>query len=71
MVLKKIKKLIKLKLKKRGKKQTEINLPRFKKKDIPKLNYGIIHSQVGFVDGVSIVMKQVESVMVNDMGIPK
>ncbi len=43
----------------------------FRKKDIPKLNFGIIHSQVGFTDGVSIVMKQVESVMVNQIGIPK
>ena len=42
-----------------------------KEKDIPKLNYGIIHSQVGFNDGVSIVMKQIESVMVDYMGIQK
>ncbi len=43
----------------------------FHKKDIPKLRYGIIHSQVGFSDGVSIVMNQVESVMINNLGIPK
>ncbi len=48
-----------------------LNPLRFKKKNIPKLNYGIIHSQVGFADGVSIVMKQVESVMVNNLLIPK
>ena len=66
-----IKRLLKLKSKILGKKQTEITLPRFKKRDIPKLNYGIIHSQVGFADGVSIVMKQVEDVMVKNMGIPK
>jgi mannosylglucosylglycerate synthase len=46
-------------------------LKKFRKKDIPKLNYGVIHSQVGFTDGVSIVMKQIESVMVNKMGVPK
>jgi len=44
---------------------------RFRKKDISKLNYGIIHSLAGFADGVSIVMKQVESVMINNMEIPK
>jgi len=44
---------------------------RFRKKDIPKINYGILHSQTGFADGVSIVMSQVESVMVNTMEIPK
>ena len=31
----------------------------------------MIHSQLGFADGVSIVMKQVEDVMVNLMKIPK
>ena len=49
----------------------ELVQPRLRKKDIPKLNYGIIHSQVGFADGVSIVMNQVEQVMVENMGIPK
>ncbi len=44
---------------------------RIRKKDIPKINYGVIHSQVGFADGVSIVMRQVESVMIQDMGVPK
>lgn len=44
---------------------------RFKKRDVPKLNYGIIHSQMGFADGVSIVMKQVEDVMVDDLKIPR
>lgn len=53
-------------------KQThEIKLPKFRKKDIPKLNYGIIHSQAGFADGVSIVMNQVEQVLVKNLGIPK
>jgi len=39
--------------------------------NIQKLNYGIIHSQVGFPDGVSIVMEQVESVMKDYLKIPK
>jgi len=56
----------------RQKKQTlELAQTRLRKKDIPKLNYGIIHSQVGFADGVSIVMSQAESVMTETMGIPK
>ena len=46
-------------------------LIKFFKIQIPKLNYGIIHSQVGFSDGVSIVMEQIEGVMVEDMKIPK
>jgi len=55
------------------KKETREKPPieRFRKSDIPKLNYGIIHSQVGFADGVSIVINQVESVMVENMGIHK
>lgn len=44
---------------------------KFKKKDIPKLKYGIIHSQFGMADGVSIVMKQVEEVMIKELRIPK
>lgn len=43
---------------------------KFKKRDIPKLKYGVIHSQVGFTDGVSIVMKQIEGVMRENMKIP-
>lgn len=45
-------------------------IKKFTKKDIPKLNYGVIHSQFGYPDGVSIVMKQVEHVMKNDLEIP-
>jgi mannosylglucosylglycerate synthase len=44
---------------------------KFKKKDIPKLRYGIIHSQFGFTDGVSIVMKQIETIMTKEMDIPR
>ncbi|MGM5483508.1 MAG: hypothetical protein ACQER9_01170 [Nanobdellota archaeon] len=44
---------------------------KFEKKNIPNLRYGMIHSQFGYPDGVSIVMKQVEHVMVNDLEIPK
>ena len=47
------------------------DLIKFLRKQIPKLNYGVIHSQVGFADGVSIVMQQIEDVMVEDMNIPK
>ncbi len=43
----------------------------FKKEDIPKLRYGILHSQFGFSDGVSIVMEQVEKVMTKHLKIPK
>jgi mannosylglucosylglycerate synthase len=43
----------------------------FKKKEIPRLNYGIIHSQSGFSDGVSIVMGQIEEVLLNNLKIPK
>lgn len=57
--------------KKTGKDGVVKMLKRFKRKDIPKLNYGIIHSQSGFADGVSIVMKQVENVMVSDVEIPR
>ena len=41
------------------------------KKDVPKLKYGMIHSQFGFSDGVSIVMEQIESVMKKNMDIPR
>lgn len=39
--------------------------------NIQKLNYGIIHSQFGFEDGVSIVMKQVDEVLRKYLHIPK
>jgi mannosylglucosylglycerate synthase len=38
---------------------------------ISKMNYGIIHSQIGFDDGVSIVIEQVEDVMKKYLKIPK
>ncbi|HHE36838.1 MAG TPA: hypothetical protein ENL16_03420, partial [Candidatus Woesearchaeota archaeon] len=44
---------------------------KFRKKDVPRLRYGIIHSQIGFHDGVSIVIKQLEKVMVEELGINK
>ncbi|MBR9704696.1 hypothetical protein GOV12_04745 [Candidatus Pacearchaeota archaeon] len=40
-------------------------------KKISKMNIGVIHSQVGFDDGVSIVMEQVEEVMSKNLNIPK
>lgn len=45
--------------------------PRFNKKNIPTLTYAVIHSQQGRSDGVSIVMDQVEDVMIRELGIPK
>ena len=54
--------------------KTIYNLPKilkFTKSTIPNLRYGIIHSQFGYADGVSIVMKQVEQVMTEYLGIPK
>lgn len=47
------------------------NIRKFKKKDIPNLRYGVMHSQFGYSDGVSIVMKQIEGVMTTNMKIPK
>ena len=44
---------------------------RFSKRDIPCLRYGVIHSRFGFSDGVSIVMHQIEGVMISDLKIPK
>ncbi|MBT4191810.1 MAG: glycosyltransferase [Candidatus Diapherotrites archaeon] len=44
---------------------------KYHKKDIPKLRYAMLHARFGLPDGVSIVMKQIESVMINDMKIPK
>jgi len=50
---------------------TKSTFKKFRKKDIPKLNYGILHSQFGLPDGVSIVMRQIEEVLINHMNIPK
>lgn len=44
---------------------------KFTEKNIPNLNYGIIHSQHGYSDGVSIVMQQAEEIMKEDMNIPE
>lgn len=41
------------------------------KEDVPKLRYGVIHSQVGFNDGVSIVINQLEKVMIEKLKISK
>jgi len=49
-----------------------MRIPRkHKKKEIPNLRYGIIHSQFGYPDGVSIVMKQIENVMKKYLEIPE
>lgn len=49
----------------------KLKIQKFKKKEIPKLTYGIIHSQFGMQDGVSIVMQQVEDVLIDNLGVPK
>ncbi len=43
----------------------------FKKKDIPRLRYGMIHSLFGDAEGVSIVMKQIEGVLNKYLKVPK
>lgn len=40
-------------------------------KTIPKLKFGILHSHVGFEDGVSIVMRQLEEVITKELGADK
>jgi hypothetical protein len=54
---------------KRHRRKEEIK--RFKKQDIPKLKYGMIHSLFGDVEGVSIVMKQIEGVLNKNLKVPK
>lgn len=49
----------------------DMSMPRFSKRQIPNLRYGVVHSQFGFADGVSIVMKQVEEVLTTRLKIPK
>jgi len=44
--------------------------PRFSKKELLGLQYGVIHSLHGFTDGVSIVMNQIEGVMHSELKIP-
>lgn len=41
------------------------------KKKLKSLRYAVIHSQVGFADGVSIVMDQIEEVMTKNLHIKK
>ncbi len=41
------------------------------KKDITQLKYAMVHSQFGYSDGVSIVMKQIGQVMIKNMNIPE
>jgi mannosylglucosylglycerate synthase len=43
----------------------------FTSKDISKLRYGVLHSLFGYPDGVSIVMKQIEGVLIKDLGVSK
>lgn len=47
-----------------------LNIPKFRKKDISKINYGMIHTLFGYSDGVSIVMQQIEDVMHKELKVP-
>ena len=49
----------------------QTSFKRYSKKGLKKLNYAMIHSRFGMPDGVSIVMKQIESVMISELEIPK
>ncbi|MBT4870508.1 MAG: hypothetical protein HON47_02960 [Candidatus Diapherotrites archaeon] len=49
----------------------QTNFKRYTKRSLKKLNYAMIHSRFGMPDGVSIVMKQIEQVMVKELEIPK
>ncbi len=54
--------------------KTEETLKKYKKvrlKDIPNLRFGVLHSQVGFADGVSIVMDQIEKTMCKRRKVPE
>ena len=42
----------------------------FKKEEIPKLRYGMIHSLFGDSEGVSIVMNQIEEVLNKNLKVP-
>ena len=42
----------------------------FKKEEIPRLRYGMIHSLYGDAEGVSIVMKQIEEVLHKKLKVP-
>jgi hypothetical protein len=42
---------------------------KYKKKDIPRLRYGVLHATYGLPDGVSIVMKQIDQVLQEDMNV--
>jgi len=42
----------------------------FKKEEIPKLRYGMVHSLFGDTEGVSIVMNQIEEVLNRNLKVP-
>jgi hypothetical protein len=54
---------------KRGKRKQYIK--QFKKENIPKLRYAMVHSLFGDVEGVPIVMKQIEGVLNKNLKVPK
>ncbi|MCB9358858.1 hypothetical protein H6503_02920 [Candidatus Woesearchaeota archaeon] len=45
-------------------------LQKYTKTDIPKLRYAMLHTLFGYADGVSIVMKQIEGVLINQLNVP-
>ena len=72
--VKKVKKIKKKIVTKRGNSKIlrkTIRPVSIKKKDITNLRYAMIHSRVGDRDGVSIVMKQIEDVMHDELNIPR
>ena len=46
------------------------NARQFRKEEIPKLRYGMIHSLFGDTEGVSIVMNQIEEVLNKNLKVP-
>ena len=56
---------------KKSSKKNQHDLMKFKRSDIKRVKYGVLHSQIGFSDGVSIVIKQIENVMTNNIKIPE
>jgi len=49
----------------------EVKYRKLKLKDIPSLRFGVVHSQMGFDDGVSIVIRQIEDALVDGRNVPR
>lgn len=52
------------------KSKDETKIKDFKKKDISRLRFGIVHSLFGYPDGVSIVMGQIEKILNKNLEVP-